>query len=133
MLRKQEIDDIMMIGKFMGFSNELFVYQTQRDPEPLFIYRSKDEDGSTDCDNEINIYDPSSDWNQLMEVYVKIDRLGYNPTIDPWGITFIEYLSGEEKEVLVYENDREYKKITNYFYAVVNFIEWFNGLKVSNP
>lgn len=118
-----EIDQIMSIGKFMGFRNELYVYHLQRDPEPSFIYRTLNEDGDIDCDDEIDIYEPKCNWNQLMQVFEYIESKGYYAHIDPWSIIFIEYISGNELEIISYEFDCEISKIENYYYAITELIK----------
>jgi hypothetical protein len=70
-MSKEEIDDLLMVGKFMEIEN-LFSYQHEKD-KFLGVYIADDEDGMIDyVDVGINFYSPDSDWNTLMKVCKKI-------------------------------------------------------------
>ncbi len=68
-----------------------------------------------------------SDWNWLMEVVEKIKTLGYSYTSDPWTLTIIEYLTGEEKVIINYEKDSDLSEIENLFCSIVELITWYNN------
>ncbi len=118
-----EIEQIMMIGKFMGFRNELYVYQTQRDPEPSFIYKTLNEDGNVDsyefCD--INIYEPNLNWNQLIQIVEKIEEMDYGFKMCR---KVVEVYIDSTKENIIYVKEKNRTEST--YLAVVRFIEWYN-------
>ncbi len=68
----------------------------------------------------------NSSWDWLMLVVEKIELLGYSYTSDPWSHTIIEYLSGEEKQIIYYQKDSDLSNIQNLFYSVIEFINWHN-------
>jgi len=72
-MTKEEIDDLLMVGKFMEVEN-LFLYQYKtEDYDFVGVYIGDDEDGSIDyVDVGIVWYSPDSDWNELMKVCKKI-------------------------------------------------------------
>jgi hypothetical protein len=75
-----------------------------------------------DCD----FYSPTTEWNDIMPVVIKMEVLGYAMHIDPWKVDIVEYLSGDEKVVLSYDKDHEDSPISHYYYPAYYFVEWYN-------
>ena len=76
-MTKEEIDDLLMVGAFMGEKN-LFIYQLKNE-ECIGVYIADDEDGSIDyVDVGIVWYSPHGDWNTLIRVCKKIINMYYD-------------------------------------------------------
>ena len=144
-MTKQEIQDLLLIGKFMNI-NYLFPYQSKGDEEPLGLYIAEDEGGWLDYKNGINWYDPDTDYNQLMKVVEKIESLDLKEHFYQWeydgekqynfnGIVvsiegnhcmiYIE-LSLDPIYVLTTHNSDTKKQAV--YKAVIDFIKWYNDL-----
>lgn len=65
-------------------------------------------------------------WDWLMPVVEKIETLGFGFTVDPWGMVIIEYISGNEKEIISFINYNNYPKLFQYYDTVTQFIKWYN-------
>ena len=80
-MTNQEVQDLLMVGKFMDIKN-LFIYQ-ENDDNPLGVYIADDEYGSIDyVDVGINWYEPNSNWNTLMAVCKKIIEMYFDERQD---------------------------------------------------
>ena len=67
-----------------------------------------------------------TDWNWTMRVVEKIEEMGYGFTVDPWGITIIDYTTGLEEVIVEFINDDNHGKHSQYFTVIVEFINWYN-------
>lgn len=65
------------------------------------------------------------EWTELHMVIEKLEKLGYAMTIDPWSIEMIEYRSGNEDSLMIYqENYGDYEtKLDWYYDCVVEFLK----------
>jgi len=107
MFIEQIIEGNKLISEFDKCSEAFYIYQTD-----------SNSTGRTD-----KYWD--THWEYLMPVLEKIEKMGYGFTIDPWSIQIIEYLSGEENEILMYQKDTELTWKQNYYFAVIDFLKWF--------
>ncbi len=70
-MKTEEIEDLLLVGKFMGVKN-LFPFKTKHQLS-IGVYIGEDEDGNIDyTDVGVKWYSPDRDWNVLMEVCKKI-------------------------------------------------------------
>src|ERR1044072_3839682 len=79
----------------------------------------------------INEMEFDSSWGWLMPVVEKIESLhnkAYAFTVDPWSIVIIEYMSGNEIEI-VHVTREESKLMDDYFEAVTKFLDWYETYK----
>lgn len=72
----QEIEDLLMVGKFMEVKN-LFTYERDNG-ELIGVYIAEDEGGTIDYVEGINWYSPDTDWNTLMKVCKKIIEMYFD-------------------------------------------------------
>lgn len=80
-MTSEEIDDLLMVGKFMEMKN-LFPYERKKG-EFLGVYIAEDESGYIDyTDVGINFYSPNGDWNDLMKVCKKIIEMYFDKRED---------------------------------------------------
>lgn len=84
------IEQQKMIAKFMEINVRDFKWKVCH---RLAICESDGEIDFMEC----GFYEPRTDWNQLMQVVAKMEKLGYAMTIDPWSVEVIEYLSGKRR------------------------------------
>lgn len=116
-----EIEGNILIAKFMGFEN------VKKENEEVFCQVEPPNGWEKQFPRGVIkkiVFHKS--WNELMPVVEKIEKLGYGFTVDPWGIEIIEYISGKEELVCSFINDDDYPKIEQYFYIIVDFIEFYN-------
>lgn len=105
------IDDNQLIQDFMGWKLE--------EGKQIKIKSFTDEPWYED-----DVID-FKEWTELHHVIKKLEKLGYAMTIDPWTIEMIEYRSGNEDSLMIYqENYGDYEtKLDWYYDCIVEFLK----------
>ena len=131
---QEEIDKIIMVGKFMGINN-LFPYKFKKQDDFAGVYIAEDEDGYIDyVDVGINWYNPHQDWNLLMNVVDKIKELKYPIYIYQSHIqnTVEIFQLNNSKSYLIRESSTKLEPIKLLYNAIVEFVEFYNEIQVGN-
>ena len=134
MIYKEELTERnKIIVDYLGGESYVGVeYQTQHDSfdsitiKGDFINEWRDKQkfvvGGFDDKMMMSMLKFHSDWNWLHWLYSYLETKGYYGHIDPWSITFIEYISGDELEILCYEFYEDVK-LENYYNAITDLIK----------
>ena len=110
-----------LIAEFM----ELKYDPDKKDGAPFYKETSKDGWESK------SYYNPRyhTSWDWLMPVVEKIEKMGYGFHKDPFDLNIVEYISGDENQVVAYQNNPDDSLIYKWHYVVVQFIQWYNQNK----